>query len=222
MGELAALNAQIQTQVDCRATLSAAPPTPLPLTCAAYTNILLKRRDGSSLTTPAGASNVIGAWTVHAECISNALHVTAARSGNNPLTQLPWGVIDVISPAQKICGEYFAPNSSCAAGKFYHGNRDGSFECCRELRVTQTATWGFVSAQCNTDEYATGGGSRCSMTNDLIAGSSPGSVHTITPQIPYIISGAYYNQWGVDCNTKNYLPPDSYAEATAICCPRVR
>jgi len=228
-GEVEALRLQIRNQVDCRASLNVTTTTTLPISCGS--NITLKRRDLSNLTT----GGVIGAWTISASCNSNALRVTATRSGVNPLTGAAWGSVNIIAPEEKICAEYFALNSSCTTSPYniYRGNRDGSPECCRVHEVTRmTGGFTFERAQCLNTEYATGsGGVRCSKGDDFFPGSGSGYVFTITPQVAYSYydptsgSNILLNQWGVDCaqhipDSNDTTATEAYEQARVLCCPR--
>lgn len=81
--DLFSLKSIVFESTDCAATLA---PFPRPYDCAAMSNVVLRRKNGSELF----AGRRYGPWTINASCQNSELIVTARRPDLMPGTDRPW------------------------------------------------------------------------------------------------------------------------------------
>jgi hypothetical protein len=178
--DLEAIRQTLLNRIDCHDTLNPTGTAVLPLSCATYTNVVLKRKGGAAIAT----AGKIGDWTITSACVGDELLVRAsqAASRKDQLSGLAVNDIPSNSSGTKVsqdlfggttdfCREYFDPGSSCSGTyDLYTGFDNRGAVCCRRVEAVRNHVNSTVNppngvnsavAQCDAGEYVKSGGGRC-------------------------------------------------------------
>ncbi len=202
--DLESIKMSLLQQFDCRASLGVLPSTTLPISCASFSSVPIKRSNGTDIFSGPAAG-----WTMAATCTGNEVIFSATRTGNDPLTNQPYATssnaTDVFRGASEFCRQYFDPSPTCptAPNNIRIGESpEGRPRCCR-LVIDDTIGSGYAGAptaadhpsnpgfdtagvgwyaiaQCGAAEYLHSGGGECP---DYMLASNPriGFLHTSGP-----------------------------------------
>jgi hypothetical protein len=232
--DLDSIRQTVRDRLDCRATLGVTGVTVLPLSCAGFANVTLKRRGGAAIT----STGKLGDWTVSGGCAGNRLLIRASWPGKDPLSggnrdDIPTNgtgakvSTDLFGGISDFCREYFDPGMTCAgAYPLYTGFSSNGATCCRRTATSYqniflaAAPFNLNSAKavCNPGEYVKFGGARCNVDDGGVyltnyATQEDGFLQNAS--IDFTTQSVYS-----DCSGHTYGAKDAVAAAYAICCPK--
>ncbi|MBM4252251.1 MAG: hypothetical protein FJ146_09790 [Deltaproteobacteria bacterium] len=112
-GDLMSLQRTVIETFDCRMSLGAPSQNSLPLNCAHFSAVPIRKGDGSLLTGPNGK---IGVWTLTAQCKNNKIVFRATKTNQGPLNHLNRRIIpEFVDPATREPDLFRGTGGFCAS-----------------------------------------------------------------------------------------------------------